>query len=104
MSRKRFVERILTEAEWRCGASPVYVAGRWAAKEAVSKAISARLLWHDVEIIAGELGRPFVRLVPTARADAPAVLQAGGLDASRIHISISHERGIAAAVAIWEEV
>jgi phosphopantetheinyl transferase (holo-ACP synthase) len=34
---------------------------------------------------------------------APALLEVGYRVASQIHISISHERGIASAVAIWEE-
>lgn len=72
--------------------NPSFVAGRWAAKEAIAKAINKKLRWHDVEILADETGQPVVNLTDKA-------VRIGGA----IKISISHERGIAAAVAIWEE-
>ncbi|HWP31323.1 MAG TPA: holo-ACP synthase [Fimbriimonadales bacterium] len=71
---------------------PSFVAGRWAAKEAIAKAINKKLRWHDVEILADETGQPVVHLTDKAASIGGA-----------IKISISHERGIAAAIAIWEE-
>jgi len=46
----RFIERILTESERLEPLSAERIAGRWAAKEAVAKAVGVFLRWHDVEI------------------------------------------------------
>ena len=89
MRRAGFVERILTEAERSVIRTPGRVAGRWAAKEAISKALGCPLNWHDVEILPDSTG-------------APQVSVRGGFESRRIHLSITHERGHAAAVAIIE--
>lgn len=71
-------------------------AGRFAAKEAVAKALGtgfgADLAWHDIEIIGDENGKPEVRLSESAkkRFNNPHVL-----------VSISHSVTHATAVAIW---
>ena len=89
MERDGFLARVLTENERELGLSPERVAGRWAAKEAIAKALGRALAWHDVEILNAPDGRP----VPTVR----------GLDEGlRVFVSISHERGLAAATAIVE--
>ena len=77
-----------------------YVAGRFAAKEAISKAfgtgIGAQLGWHDMEICRKESGEPFV------------VLHGGGQKlftergAKQLHITLSHTRNYATSVAILE--
>ena len=92
MKSSKFIERVLTESERRIELSPQRVAGRWAAKEAVAKALSCDLHWHDVEISNDDLGAPVVRILKQN------VLKTH----SRVWISISHERGHAAAVAVWE--
>lgn len=89
MRRDGFLERILTPAERAMDLAPERVAGRWAAKEAVAKALRMKLSWQDVEIVNAEDGRPIV-----------AVKGLG--DDLRVHVSISHERGLAAATAIVE--
>lgn len=104
----KFVERILTPAERRENLSPSFVAGRWAAKEAVAKAVSERLRWHDVEIYNDSRGMPHVHLVPHPHSDEsveifPLLLDKADEVSAHIRISISHERGIAAAVALWED-
>ncbi len=94
VSNPRFLLRIFTERERRQDLSPQRVAGRWAAKEAVAKCIGLHLKWHDVEIRNDETGRPTVHLRPDLHLPAHR----------RIHVSISHEKEYAAAVAILEDV
>lgn len=108
MRNPRFVSRILTERERMNRLTPAFVAGRWAAKEAVAKAVSEKLRWQDVEIISDAVGKPIVHLIPIVDFDAdlvvaPVLLQKADEVSEQIHLSISHERGIAAAVAVWEE-
>lgn len=88
MRNPRFVKRILTQEERAYAGSPVFVAGRWAAKEAIAKAVGRPLSWQDVEVLPGEDGAPKVRW-------------RNGWSL-RIFVSISHERSVAFAVAIWE--
>jgi holo-[acyl-carrier protein] synthase len=109
MRNSRFVDRILTTSEQAGNITPSFLAGRWAAKEAVAKAISTKLRWHDVEIHNDDSGRPYVRLIPTGVerdgiVPAPHLLVLADDVAERLHLSISHERGIASAVAVWEDV
>jgi len=80
----------------------LHLAGRLAAKEAAYKALSAQgadlgIGWRDMEVERLEDGRP--RLV--LRGAALARFEA--LGASRAHISLSHDGGIAAAVVILEK-
>ncbi len=108
MENPRFVDRVLTAQEQHQPVTAPFVAGRWAAKEAVAKAVTVRLRWHDIEILNDENGKPYVRFATPDHEDptmtlAPVLLEVGYRVASQIHISISHERGIASAVAIWEE-
>lgn len=89
MQREGFLERILTEKERADTISPLTLAGKWAAKEAVAKAVGTHLNWHDVEITGGAGSKPEARIL---RREHVGV----------VHVSISHEKGIAAAVAVWE--
>ena len=92
MQNPRFLERILTENERKTINTPERVAGRWAAKEALSKAIPRLNHWHDVEVFNDENGAPYVELAQTI----------GLAPNESLHLSISHESGYAAAVAIVE--
>jgi holo-[acyl-carrier protein] synthase len=95
MENPRFVYKILTDAEREyCGNSAMKVAGRWAAKEAIYKAMGLPLTWLDVEILPDELGAPRVKF-RTNQVD---------LKRLRLNISITHERGHAAAVAVLERI
>lgn len=91
-----FLSRILTEAEREyCLSSTradVSVAGRWAAKEAVAKALGHVMLWHEVEILPDKHGAP--RVILHGRAAQHA--QDG-----QILVNITHTHTTAAAVAIW---
>ena len=88
------------ELEWadRQRDSAVRIAGRWAAKEAVVKALGTGFIegmtFHDIEILPLHTGQPTVKL--TGRA-AEIASQLGIL---RVHITISHARNYATATAI----
>ncbi|MEY3276108.1 MAG: hypothetical protein RL153_1374 [Verrucomicrobiota bacterium] len=99
-----FAERLLTAAEWTyCNGhqdpAPC-VAARFAAKEAVSKAmgvgIGTTLQWHDIEVVRLPSGQPSIEL---SEAGRETLRRLGG---RTIHISLTHERGHAAAIAILE--
>ncbi|WP_433499632.1 holo-ACP synthase [Sphaerimonospora sp. CA-214678] len=74
------------------------LAARFAAKEAVAKALGAPpgLSHLDAEIVTGEHGRPALRI--TGRAAEVA----GGLGVTRWHVSLSHDGGMAVAYVIAE--
>ena len=96
--------RILTEAESAyCGryADPSErIAGRFAAKEAILKALgtgwSQGLGWGQIEILPDASGAPLVTLSGAARE------RLASLGATRCLVSISHHGGYAVAFAIIE--
>lgn len=95
----RFPHRILTEAEYAyCQQGKKsflhHLAGRFAAKEAIIKALGRKVPWRDMEILNHPSGQPYVNLSGQA-----AALAQGG----RILVSIAHEPTFAIAVAVWEE-
>ncbi len=75
-----------------------YFAGRYAAKEAVAKALgtgfSDEVAWLDVEVLRLPSGAPVVRLTEGARTVAD------GLGVRRVLVSISHRGAYAVASAI----
>lgn len=99
-----FINRVYTQNEIEyCRsrkAATQHFAGRWAAKEAVLKALGTGwaqgLTLRQVEVVAGAGGRPEVRLHDAARVRADA------LGVAAVHVSITHERSLAAAVALLE--
>lgn len=93
----RFTHRVLTPAEQRYvrGRSET-MAGRWAAKEAVSKVLGLGVRgigWRDIEIERLPTGQPAVRLHGRARARAEQ------LGMVRVAVTISHEADYAVAMA-----
>jgi holo-[acyl-carrier protein] synthase len=92
MKKQAFLDRILTAAEREIIHTPLRIAGRWAAKEAIAKAVGLHLSWHDVEILPGPKGEPVVTIHHTDWDPATHC----------IHLSITHEKGHAAAVAVLE--
>ena len=100
----RFLERVFTEDEQRYARRSVKqaerLAGRFAVKEAVLKALgtgkSQGILWRDVETVPGPMGRPVTRLHGAARAWMERV---GGRS---LHVTISHDAGRAIAFVIIE--
>ncbi len=93
----RFAARVLTEAERRYVRDrPETLAGRWAAKEAVSKVLGLGVRgigWREIEIERLPTGQPAVRL------HARAGRRAEQLGMARIAVSISHEDDYAVAIA-----
>jgi len=93
----RFSKRVLTESEQRyVRGRPETMAGRWAAKEAVSKVLGLGVRgigWRDIEVERLPTGQPAVRLHGRAAA------RAGQLGMERIAISITHESEYAVAIA-----
>ena len=93
----RFSNRVLTPAEQRyVRGRPETMAGRWAAKEAVSKVLGLGVRgigWRDIEVERLPTGQPSVRLHGRAAA------RADQLGMGRIAVSISHESDYAVAIA-----
>ena len=93
----RFTRRILTEAEAAYVRDrPETLAGRWAAKEAVSKVLGLGVRgvgWREIEIVRLPTGQPTVRLHDRAKR------RADQLGMARIAVSISHEKQYAVAIA-----
>ena len=93
----RFSDRVLTPAEQRyVRGRPETMAGRWAAKEAVSKVLGLGVRgigWRDIEVERLPTGQPAVRLHGRAAARAEQ------LGMGRIALSISHESDYAVAIA-----
>lgn len=75
------------------------LAARFAAKEALAKALGApgNLAWHDAEVFSEASGRPRLELRGTVRA------RADELGAAHVHLSLSHDAGIASAVVVLEQ-
>lgn len=92
----RLVERLFIESERSMGLNSL--AATFAAKEALAKALGAPvgLRWADVSVLRDEDGRPHLKMWGTiqARADALGVMG--------LHVSMSHDAGIASAVVIAE--
>jgi len=77
---------------------PASLAARFAAKEALAKALGAPvgLRWHDAEVHRSDDGRPHLRMTGTVAR------RAGELGVSHTHVSLSHDAGIASAVVVLE--
>lgn len=104
-SGERLRERVLTLEERELSGShrrpAEFLAGRFAAKEAVSKAfgcgIGKILSFQDIRIMPGELGKPRAFL-----SDEAWIRLGMHHEQVCIHISITHERKLAAAFAVVE--
>lgn len=99
---KHFLDRVFSKAEQeyclKHAQSERHFAGRFAAKEAIVKALGTGLKsgisWLDFEILNDEAGKPFVKASAkiTARFKSPLLL-----------ISISHCKSYAMATAIYTD-
>jgi len=94
---RRFAKRVLTDHEDAYVRDrPENFAGRWAAKEAVSKVLGLGVRgvgWREIEIIRLPTGAPKCRLHDRA------LRRANQLGMEHIAVSISHEREYAVAIA-----
>jgi len=100
----RFLERVFTPAEiLYCRARPAELAARFAAKEAVAKAlgVGVRMIardginWQDAEIIGDARGKPLVRLYGRAAERADEL----GLTEWAVSLSHTREHAVAFVVA-----
>ena len=97
---ERFLNRIYTEPELRlCRKKPSRLAGRFAGKEAVMKALGTGtkgISWREIEILAEPSGKPLVQLYGKAQKRADSL----GLD--ELAISLSHSKEYAVAFVVTE--
>jgi holo-[acyl-carrier protein] synthase len=95
-------DRLFTPAEQLTPAglprSPESLAARFAAKEALAKALGAPggMQWTDAEVRTDSSGRPSIVVVGTVAAVAAS------LGVTHWHLSLSHDGGVAAATVIAE--
>lgn len=93
----RFLRKFLSDREIAyCGGSPERWAGRWAAKEAIGKAMPTGIVrprMRDVEILPSGDGRPHVSVAPATT-----------LTGRDIDVSIAHDGHFAVAVAVIPEL
>ena len=89
-------ERLFTPAE---RTRPIAsLAARFAAKEALAKALGAPtgMAWLDAEVVSEASGNPQLEIRGSVRARFDV------LGAASIHLSLSHDAGIASAVVVLE--
>ncbi len=95
---ERFLARLFTPGERAdCADQPARLAARFAAKEAVSKALGCGIGdigWRDIEIRLGERGRPVLML------HGHAARTANALGLTDWDISLTHTSTHASAVAV----
>lgn len=96
--KPRFLKRVFTPQELeKCNGSSASLAGRFAVKEAVAKALQTGIgpvSWQDIETMEGQSGEPLLAL------HGEAAVLAEKLELHHWSISISHTNTIAVAVAI----
>jgi len=91
--RPRFLQRIFTPAEQEIVRVAEEAAGRWAAKEAMIKAIGYRIPWQTMEVLRDWAGKPLA----TVKRDI-------GRGPIRMHVTITHDAGLSIAFAVLESV
>ncbi|KRB78076.1 4'-phosphopantetheinyl transferase [Nocardioides sp. Root190] len=91
------VDKLFTEGER--GLAMRSLAARFAAKEALAKALGAPrgMSWHDAEVVSEDTGRPRFLIRGTVQAEADA------LGVRSVHLSLTHDGGIASAVVVLED-
>ncbi len=89
-------DRLFTAGETGLGIASL--AARFAAKEAIAKALGApgNLHWHDAEVVSEASGRPLMTMRGTVLARAES------MGVTSCHLSLSHDAGIASAVVVLE--
>lgn len=92
----RLLDRLFTPDERHL--APASLAARFAAKEAVAKALGAPvgLRWTDCTVHRGDDGHPHLDISGTVAA------RAAQLGVEHLHVSLSHDAGIASAVVVAE--
>jgi len=97
---KHYLERIYTPAEIeQCGKRTESLAGRFAAKEAVAKALGCGIgdiSWQEIEILGDEQNAPILTLYGEAKVKAQEL----GLTTWSVSISHSQSHSVALVVAL----
>jgi len=87
---EKFIDRILTESEKselkKKGNVVEFLAGRFAAKEAITKTLEKSIPFNKIEITYSDFSKPIAKDFPD------------------IYLSISHEKAFAVAVAVRVEI
>lgn len=93
-----WLERIFTPAELDyCGKRAESLAGRWAAKEAVAKALGSGIgdvSWKEIEILGDEQNAPVLKLYGAAESKARE------LGLTNWSVSISHNQSLSVAFVV----
>ena len=92
MRRPKFLTRIFTDDEQEIVRNPFEAAGRWAAKEAIIKCIGYKIPWRDMEVLRDRYGKPVARILSDI-GRGPVI----------VHVSITHDAGVAIAFAVMEQ-
>ena len=91
----KFINKFLTEEEQKLSKKVESIAGYWAAKEAVSKAlgcgIGTELAFHDIILYKDEKGAPHFKLTPQAQTIH---------NIRESSLSIAHDGGFAIAMVV----
>ena len=97
---ERYLDRVYTEAELeQSHRNAQYLAGRFAAKEAVAKALGTgigEVGWQEIEVLGDEQNAPMLKLSGAARKRADEL----GLTEWSLSISHSLTHAVAFAVAV----
>jgi holo-[acyl-carrier protein] synthase len=97
---ERFLRRVFTATELKQANNQIErLVGRFAAKEACSKALGTGMItvaWREIEIIRGTGGKPVIRLHGRAAARAQML----GLTAFDVSISDTQDHAMAVVVAV----
>ena len=102
-NKERFVKKIFTQNEMRyceerAAAKYQHYAARFAAKEAVVKALglgfTKGIWWTDIEVVKDNNGRPSIKLYGEAKKCAEEV----GIKSLKLSLSHCHEYAVANAI------
>ncbi len=102
-AKEHFMAHVFTETERlrfvKYNNDPARIAGAFAAKEAVAKALGTgigAIEWKEIEILHHDTGKPYAKLYGDAQKRMDEI------EGKTLHISISHIKAVAAAQAILE--
>ncbi len=96
---KIFLQRVYTPSELERYTNTSSLAVRFAAKEAILKALGAcdkGISWQDIEVLAESNGKPVINLTGKAKQHA------NELSIGKLNISLSHAKGYAVAFVVGE--
>ncbi|MEN9736368.1 MAG: hypothetical protein RL129_1079 [Actinomycetota bacterium] len=88
------ISRLFTDTE--AALSMGSIAARFAAKEALTKALNIKTLnWRDIEVLNEESGKPYFKFHGAIKEK---------LSGKKVHLTLSHDAGIASAMVIVEDI